>query len=197
MTQCPSPSLRRIQSRRRGGFTLLELTVGMAVGAMAITGAAALLLGLVSGAEAIQSRAFDVDRDANAERVIRLLTANLDASGDTIGVRGNQESVHFPTWCETSFAWSERCRVRLKFQTTRASRSLVVERMSGPSLTATEDAQTPPEPVVLRQDLRSGQFIYLVDATAGGKWSGSWSIMTIPAALGVVIDGDTLILPLY
>jgi prepilin-type N-terminal cleavage/methylation domain-containing protein len=179
----------------QAGFSLLELTVSMVVGGMAVTGAAALLLGLGSRAEAIQSAALAVDRDANAERMIRLLSANLDASADTIALRGNRESVHFPTWCETGFAWYERCRVRLAFRSTGNSRSLVVERVADLARPAGAGAQ--PQAIVLREGLRSGHFLYLVNAEAGGKWSTSWSIITIPAALGVVVGEDTLILPLH
>jgi hypothetical protein len=162
---------------------------------MAVTGAAALLLGLGSRAEAIQSASRAVDRDANAERTLRLLTANLDASADTIALRGSRESVHFPAWCETRFAWYERCRVRLAFRSTGASRTLIVERVPDPSHPASGDALM--NGVVLRNGMRSGHFLYLLSAAAGGTWSTSWSMITLPAALGVVIDGDTLILPLY
>jgi prepilin-type N-terminal cleavage/methylation domain-containing protein len=176
----------------RAGFTLLELMVALVVGGVAITAASALYLALGSRADAIEATSLGTSRAANAERLLRLLAANVETRADHPGVRGDAEKVTLDTSCETAHGWPEPCRVRLELAGDGASRRLLLRRL------ATEAGSSAPADargVVLRDSLRSGGFVYLVDASHGGSWSAAWAEPSPPPAIAVVLDGDTLLLP--
>jgi hypothetical protein len=50
--------------------------------------------------------------------------------------------------------------------------------------------------VQVRSALRVAAFLYLEEARNGGSWSTSWSDRVPPLAVGVILDADTLILPI-
>jgi prepilin-type N-terminal cleavage/methylation domain-containing protein len=170
----------------RAGFTLLELMVALVVGGITLTGATALYLGLSGRAEAIRATSLALSHDANAERVLRLLAQNAEGRGEAPGVRGDSAEVTLDTWCETPFGWSEPCRVRVAFGDNGRFRRLSLQRLDAASA-----------PLVLRDSLNAGHITYLVDASRGGSWSAAWTEDVPPPALAVVMETDTLLLPIH
>jgi prepilin-type N-terminal cleavage/methylation domain-containing protein len=173
---------------RPAGFTLLEVTVALVIGGMAVAGAAALFHGLGQRAEAVERAARRADRDANAERLLRALLANVDFSGDTSSpaVAGDQRTMTFRTWCEQATGWLGRCSVRLFFEQDAGASSLRLD------LTGAETITT-----VLQRGLREGRLRYLVDARQGGTWVDTWTRRGVPMAVAVIIGRDTLLLPVW
>lgn len=179
-------------SRARGGFTLLEMMVALVIGGITLSAASALYLGMSTRADAIRATSLRVTRRANAERLLRLLAANVEPRGEDPGVRGDGRSLALGTTCETAFGWPEPCRVLLSFRADGRFQRLLLRR-----LPATDSSAAPvdaPE-MVLRDSLRAGGFAYLIDASHGGSWSAGWTEAAPPPALAVVLDGDTLLLP--
>jgi prepilin-type N-terminal cleavage/methylation domain-containing protein len=170
--------------RPPAGFTLIEITVALVVGGMALTAAAALLQGLGGRAEAIRAAATRVDRDANAERLLRSVWANLRFSGDsTATIRGDSATVAFHAWCQTPEGWMRPCRGHLAVETDDAG-YLIQLYMEEPQL----------RPLTLWRGLPTAGVRYLKDPAHGGTWQRGWSEIVIPAAIDVVAGADTLIL---
>jgi len=172
----------------RRGFTLIEITVALIIGGMAVSAAAALLTGLSSRADEIRSAAGRVDREANAERLLRDLLGNLRLSGDsTHTLSGESTSVAFLTWCVTVEGWLRPCRADLRTDSTDSGMQLELTRSAG-------DVQT----IALSREIRGPAFVrYLRDATDGGQWVTRWSEIVSPAALEIVMGSDTLFLPVW
>jgi len=188
----------------RAGFTLLELMVAMVIGGVTLTAAAALYLGLASRADAIEAASRAASHDANGERLLRILAANVEPRGNGGGVRGDGASVALDTRCESALGWAEPCRVRLAFQAGGAHRHrLLLWRLAPSADSSPAPFADPPADVsaegtpgmVLRDSVREGRFVYLVDASHGGSWSAAWTETPAPPAFAVVMDGDTLLLP--
>jgi prepilin-type N-terminal cleavage/methylation domain-containing protein len=171
----------------RRGFTLIEVTVALVIGGMALSAAAALLSGLSSRAEQIRSAGARVDRDANAERLLRNLLANLRASGDsTLTVRGDSGSVTLQAWCATVEGWLRPCRARLGLERDSTSVEFRLELTGG----GAENRS-----VVFRQGARVPAGLrYLRDAAGGGTWVSRWTEVVAPSAISVFAGADTLVL---
>lgn len=177
-----------LERRLPTGFTLLEVTVALTIGGMALAGAVALLGGMGNRAEAITRAAAHVDRDANAERLLRTLVANVDPSADSSRtLAGDARSVTFHAWCETPAAWLDRCTVRVFFEHSQGVTSLKLA--VAPPAGASE--------IVLRNGLQTGSLRYLVDPKQGGTWASSWQHIVVPAAVAVIMDRDTLLLAVW
>ncbi|MGH7620912.1 MAG: hypothetical protein ACREMU_01100, partial [Gemmatimonadaceae bacterium] len=51
--------------------------------------------------------------------------------------------------------------------------------------------------VVVRDSVRSGALRYLTRVSGGGEWIRVWGAgITAPLAIGVILDADTLIVPI-
>jgi prepilin-type N-terminal cleavage/methylation domain-containing protein len=182
-------SLRQAMRTRRSGFTLLELSVGLSIGGLALVSAAMLLSGLSKQAEQIEAVARTVDRSANAERLLRSLIGNLDPTVDSIIVRGDRSTMLFRTWCLENSGRYHSCLVRLVFRVNGEHVTLLVETLDAAGVQRLDTTRE-----ILRT-VSYGSFRYLIDAGDGGKWSATWSAVTRPAAIGVILEQDTLILP--
>jgi len=168
--------------RSRAGFTLLEVLVALAVGGLVLIGARALLVQLAFGTERIIDEAEAADRDANAERMLRRLLDQVEASdGEAVRFIGNERAARFVTWCDVPAGWQERCQVTLGW-IEGEHETLLTVRLPGDEL------------VVLRRGARAGEFRYLYSAGEGGTWLRQWeSTITTPLALGLMIDGELAI----
>jgi len=177
----------------RRGFTLLEVLVGLVVGAIAFTAAATLLLGLVDRLQAVAAESIRTDRDANGERLIRSLVAAVERpSAEVPPLEGNDRSVRFESWCDAPDGWPARCSVRLGFVASGGSSAVVLETTTAPGPPGA--ASGADSPVEMWQGLGSGHLLYLVTARDGGRWVDRWSDRRLPIALGLVLDADTLVL---
>jgi prepilin-type N-terminal cleavage/methylation domain-containing protein len=167
----------------RGGFTLVEIVVALAVAGVVLLGARALLSGLADHAGRISTYSRVNERDANAERLLRSLIGQLEVgTSDAATFGGTEREATFTTWCDVPAGWQERCDVALVIDTLEARNVLLARFTSGRA-------------VVLRDRFQRGSFRYLQDADAGGTWFRVWGTgVTTPLAIGVVLDRDTLIL---
>lgn len=181
--------------RVRPGLTLLEVVVAIAVGGMVVSGAVGLVLGLTGRAEAVAARAAAVDAEANGERLLRALVRNVDAGdGTERPVRGTARRAQFRSWCQTPGGTVELCAVSLVVDQS-SDRGRVTVRVHTPD-TVERSAWSDPVELRVRDGFEDGRLLYLFDAARGGEWRDGWSHLVMPAALAVVMDEDTLILPL-
>jgi prepilin-type N-terminal cleavage/methylation domain-containing protein len=175
-------------SSRLAGFTLIEIVVALVVGGMAVAVAAALLLGLGDRADAIKTAAARVDRDANAERLLRSLLGNLDLGGDgPLVLGGDETSVSFRSWCASAGGWLDRCGARL-FIERRREGSVVRVEVRAAADTSVVDLWDAPAGARLR---------YLVDPANGGRWADAWRQIAVPRGIAVIVDADTLLIPVW
>jgi prepilin-type N-terminal cleavage/methylation domain-containing protein len=175
-----------IRRRRRSGFTLVEVMVALVVGGMAVAGAGALLGALADRARAIERAAASADGDANAERELRSLLASLDVSADTTvpSFVGDADSATFRAWCETPAGWLDHCTAHLRFGQRDGAAVLSLELQGAYS-----------SAIDLRRAFQRGRFGYLVEIDRHLTWVDRLSRLVPPTALAVIIDADTLLLP--
>ena len=169
------------------GFTLIEVMVALMIGGMAVAGAAALLDALGNRAEAIERAGIGVDRDANAERLLRGLVANLDLSSDsTPSFVGDINAARFRAWCESPAGWLAHCTVHLSLERRGdlASLRLQVDN-PGPSV------------IELGHDLRGARFGYLFSVDDVLTWTDRASHLVPPLAVALIVERDTLLLGVW
>lgn len=169
----------------RGGFTLMEVMVAIAISAVLLLGARALLEQVGDSAEQIAGSAAEVDREANTERLVRALVGRAEQPQP--GGRefaGTPRGARFTTWCDVPAGWQERCTVSLGLVRVADDNVLALEASEG-------------EIIPVRRGFDQGSFLYLRDPAEGGTWLREWSSsVAAPVAVGVALDGDTLILRL-
>lgn len=171
----------------RRGFTLIEVTVALVIGGMALSAAAALLNGLSARADQIRSAGARVDRDANAERLLRNMLANLRGSGDsTLTVTGDSGSVTFQAWCETVEGWFRPCSAHVTLERDSTSVEFRLALTGG----GAEDRS-----MVFRRGAKAPAGLrYLRDVTHGGTWVNRWTEVVVPTAIALFAGTDTLVL---
>jgi prepilin-type N-terminal cleavage/methylation domain-containing protein len=167
----------------RRGFTLIELLVALLVGATVVLGARLLVEGVAADARRLTLFAQRTDREANAERVLRSMVAMVDVS--TVGAGpfgGDERQARFTSWCDRPAGWQERCAVTLSIADDSVARALLLTLPGS-------------EPLRVRMGFKHGELRYLSDAHDGGQWLRSWgSGLTVPLAVGAILDADTLVL---
>lgn len=169
------------------GFTLIEVMVALVIGGMVVAGAAALLASLGSRAEAIARAAALADQDANAERVLRRLVANLELGGDsTPSFVGDAKSACIRSWCEAPTGWLERCAGHLLLEQRGDTAALRLD-VSGPD----------PMRIDLETGPRSARLRYLAILDGVVTWHDAWTHLVPPAALVLIVEGDTLVFPVW
>jgi prepilin-type N-terminal cleavage/methylation domain-containing protein len=169
------------------GFTLIEVMVAMVIGAMVVAAAAALLSSLENRAEAIARASARADRDANAERVLRGLLANLDLGRDsTSAFVGTATSARFRTWCDSPTGWLERCAAHLSIEQRGDAAALRLE-LTGPD----------PTRIDLASGLHGARFRYLAIVDGVVTWRDTWSHLVVPAAVVLIVERDTLLFPVW
>lgn len=169
--------------RSPNGFTLVEVVVALAVGAMVVLAAHAMLGQAGDGAERIGLAAAEGDRDGNAETLARDMVARAEVRyGAADPFVGAPNGARWTSWCEVPAGWLEPCRA-----------SLGVIQVAGRNVLALSLPHD--QVVVVRRGFRAGELLYLRDMAGGGTWLREWrSAVAAPLAVGVVMDGDTLIL---
>jgi len=164
--------------RPRRGFTILELMIALAIGAMAVL---VVRLGVETIAQASVSLdrvARRTDREANADALVRGLLGRVE-SGRISSDRfvGDAQAMEFTTWCDAPGGYQERCRVRLEATAHGSSDTirLLVAR----------------DTVALWTDIRALDFRYLVIPTPDG-WRPTWSDpVRAPLAISIRFARET------
>lgn len=157
----------------------------MAISAMILVGARAMLGEVGDDVLRISAEAAIQDREINAEQTFRAMIGRIElGTGEGSEFAGDPTRATFTTWCDVPAGWMERCRA-----------SIDVERLD--NRIAIVARPTIGGPVVLRDGLRTGALRYLISADGGGSWLTVWGAgITAPLAIGVIIDSDTLIVPI-
>jgi prepilin-type N-terminal cleavage/methylation domain-containing protein len=174
------------RSRREPrGFTLIEIVVALVVSAIVMLGARAMLGEVGDDALRISAETRRLDSEANGERSLRALVRQLDLnSGDLSQFAGDPRRVSFSSWCDVPSGWQERCAVTLTLERRAGANALVIRTSKGGAL-------------VVRDRVGAGELRYLTTVTSGGEWIRVWGAgITAPLAIGVILDGDTLIVPI-
>jgi prepilin-type N-terminal cleavage/methylation domain-containing protein len=177
--------MRRTRQGRRSarrGFTLIELVVAITISALVILAGRMLLENLGAAADRIDRAAQKGAGDANGERLLRALVAQIDVGIQGATFAGDEQSAQFTSWCQSPRGWRERCRITLSIEMVNGS----------PALTTTLPGN---DRVVLYRAERALRLRYLVDPSAGGTWFVKWGDgLLAPRAIGVIADSDTLII---
>jgi prepilin-type N-terminal cleavage/methylation domain-containing protein len=174
----------------RRGFTLLEVMVALTIGGLVLLGARSLLEAVSDVAGQLTASTRAVDAVANADRLLHTLFARLEVG--TPWARpfgGDDRTVRFTTWCDTSAGTLVPCDAAVGFDHQADSTALIV------CLTPVSPrASIGPGTVVLRRGIRSGTLRYVNTPAAGGQWFWRWGDAVVaPVAAAVIIDGDTTI----
>ena len=177
----------RASKGARPGFTLLEVTIALALGGVALLGAHALLTALGDEAQRLQQDAAVSDRDENGERLLRALVGRLEVgTGQAAQFSGEPSAARFTTWCDVPSGWLERCDVVLAIESAEGlgpdEHALVAYYPDG--------GRT----VLIRRDVQADGLRYLNTAANGGEWFRTWGRgITAPIAIGILLPHDTLI----
>lgn len=179
------------QPRDRGGFTLIEVLVALAVSGLVLLAARGLLDALADGADRVTAHASVADRNANGERLVRGLLARAEAgTSNARTFAGDARAVRFSSWCDVPSGWLERCHAAIVID-----HDEVAARTADRSALLVVAVLSTGEIVPLRRGLGAAELLYLSDARDGGHWLRGWGAsVTAPLAVGVVMDGDTLVL---
>lgn len=166
----------------RAGFTLVELLVALAIGAVVLMSARTLLDGLASLARVTVRTMHSADERANAARMAQQLFGNAAlAPGQTASFVGTPTEATFESWCPAVRGGLEPCQVTLSIESMGGESSVALTLSTGASIT------------LLRG--RQGRLRYLSDAADGGRWDDEWkAIQTPPLAVAVSAGGRTLFL---
>ncbi|HET7188379.1 MAG TPA: prepilin-type N-terminal cleavage/methylation domain-containing protein [Gemmatimonadaceae bacterium] len=180
-----------MRTRRRTGFTLLEVMVALVVGAVVILGARALLDGLSLHSERVRSLARSADAEANAEHVLRSVVLRGGLASDSAArFDGTPEQARFASWCDMAGGWQEQCEVKLVSEPHDDGISVVADLGEAGRLE-------------VARHLDATTFRYLASASDGGHWVERWErAITPPLAIGLITKAtpearpDTMILRL-
>lgn len=173
---------------QRFGFTLLELTIAIAIGALIVLATRELVERLEVTSRILQRRTRHDLRRATADELLRSVVGQIEAGRDSLGSTdmsfvGTRTQAELTTWCQVPGGWEERCRVELRVV---ASENVTVLQLTSTTLST----------LVLDSLSHAAGLAYLVDAGNGGRWVSRWDVSPYaPLAIGVVSDSDTLILP--
>jgi prepilin-type N-terminal cleavage/methylation domain-containing protein len=132
--------------RRDRGFTLIEVIIALALGAVVVLLAHRLFTGVADGATRLTEARQTLDREANARRWLAAAFASLDVSSAGGGFAGEPNRVEFDSWQLTPHGWFSRWRITL----TRDGAHLVA-------------LEPPGDSVVLSDGVSDLQFDYLLD----------------------------------
>ena len=174
---------------QRSGFTLLELTIAIAIGAVIVLATRELVEQLEVTSRVLQRRARSELRRETADELLRSVVGQIEARTDTVGgpdisFFGTATRAEFTTWCQVPGGWEERCRVELRVVASPMGVALL--QLSGPVMGT----------LAIDSLAHGASLAYLLDAGHGGRWVSRWGVAPYaPPAIGMVSDSDTLILP--
>jgi prepilin-type N-terminal cleavage/methylation domain-containing protein len=168
----------------RRGMTLIEVVAAIAISGLVIAAAAALLDQVNDQGARIADASLVASRNGNGRRLLRDLLVDAEPSLDTADrFRGDSTAMAFRTRCPTSLGWKESCHVRLAVDQ-RDDSSRIIALFDG-------GAQIP-----LRAQRGVVMFKYLSFTSSDSIWTSGWTTSaTLPGAIAIVGETDTLVLP--
>lgn len=168
---------------RRRAFTLIEVAASLAVAGFVLLVARAVFDSAATARRAVSDAVDAADAGALGERTLRELAAQARVR-DSASFAGLPTSARFATSCRAAGGWEESCEVRLSARSD-----------STPALAARADALGGYR--LLLTGAASYSLTFLRSEANGGDWVDTWpAARQAPEAIGVVVPGDTMILPL-
>ena len=164
----PSRAEPALQGRDRRGFTLIEVLVALAIGALVVLLAHQLFATVVNRGRTLLAARQSLDRTMNARRWLAATFLSLDVGMESAGgFDGRVDRMAFAAWQRTADGWFERRRITLARE--------------GDRLVA---AVTPGAPVALMDDVDDVAFDYLLEPGAEARWVREWeSPVSAPIAV--------------
>jgi prepilin-type N-terminal cleavage/methylation domain-containing protein len=154
----------------RSGFTLIEVMVALAIGALVVLMAERLFAGAGDGGRVLAAARERLDRDANARRWLEATFLSL-AVGDSgaSGFTGNPDRVRFTAWQPTPGGWFEPRQIDLGLNEGRIAAGV-----------------SPGEPLILVDSVSDVVFDYLLEYGAETHWVTRWiSPVSAPFAVRI------------
>ena len=153
--------------RRRGGFTLVEVMVAMAIAAVVIVAAHQLFTGVADGSKAVAIARESLDPSSNARRWLKAAFLSLEPPFD-----GRANCMSFTSWQETRGGWF-------------APKSVVLALEKDRLIASAAD-----QSIELRTGAINVAFDYLLEPGADTKWVREWvSPVSAPLAIRLRIVG--------
>lgn len=158
---CPSTSTP-------AGFTLIEVLVGLTIGAVVVLLAHGLFSAVAERGKTLIAARAALDRAANARRWLEAAFLSLDVGTDGAGgFDGRPNHAVFSTWLLTPDGWFERRQVTLSAEQGRL-----------------RAAVTPGTPTALVDSVADVQFDYVLEPGAESRWVREWvSPVSAPVAV--------------
>jgi prepilin-type N-terminal cleavage/methylation domain-containing protein len=172
--------MRSVRRGRRGGFTLVEVVIALAVGGMVVLAAHQLFAVVADTADRVPVAARATNRARNQERFLRELLARAEVGSDSAERFNAQPNlIRFISWCPTPGGWLERCAVELALSNANDSVALDARWMGRRSRLVTRPGRA--------------RFLYLRSASGGGEWLSRWGdAISAPLAVRIAF-GDTAV----
>lgn len=164
------------------GFTLIEVIVALVIGGGAVLLAGSMLAATSDQTRLVGERVRATDASRGSERLLRRLVGQMTWSKPSEpAARGSAASLRFIAWCDMPRGWEERCTVELELPADEDRTNGILVRLSTG------------EELRLLGGRRVTGFLYLGRVERGGRWTDRWiDGASLPPAIGVVVDGDTL-----
>jgi len=158
----------RILPREDNGFTLVEVLVALAIGAVVVLVAHQLFGAVADRGRALTEARRTLDRTTNARRWMTAAFLSLEVGTDGAGgFEGRADHVAFATWLLAPGGWFERRQVGLDLDQGRLRATI-----------------TPGAPMALMDNVTDAQFDYLLEPGAESRWVREWvSAVSAPVAV--------------
>lgn len=164
----------------RRGFTLIEMLVAIVLAALVAATARAVVETIGDAATRLAVTAVTEDAARGGDILSRTIIRQARSlRGDSISFFGTGRGFVIQSWCPVPGGWSEVCQAAFAVDDSATS---VILRAGSTPLVAFRGRES----VALR---------YLATAENGGRWVDRWASNGLPAAVGIIVDGDTLIVP--
>lgn len=165
-------------------MTLIEVMVALALSGLVLLGGRALLDQIERTTAVLGRTTRASDELSNATRTLYALVRRADVRPDSASrFIGDSLSASFRSLCEEPGGWLEPCAVTVLLDIGKDSSALVGQLSRGRVL-------------ILARWPGVGSFRFLDVTQSPDRWVSQWGRSIVPpAAMAVVVQGDTLILP--
>jgi len=154
-------------TRNRAGFTLIEVIVALAIGALVVLLAERLFAAVGDASRELSAARTALDREANARRWLAASFLSLEAAPDAGGFAGYRDRLTFTSWQEAPEGWFARRRV-------------TVGRVGDHVIAAVE----PGDSIRLADSVTSLGLDYLLEPGSDAHWVREWiSAVSAPLAI--------------
>jgi len=165
-------------TRRRAGFTLVEVLVALVLAGMIALVAHGIFGAALHGSAEVRAVRGSLDHKHEAHRLLSAMFLSVDVGTvhDT-PFHGSGDKVAFSAWLQTSDGWFERTRVELSAEQQR----LVAILPQG-------------TPIVLYESVAAVEFGYLLQPGADSRWVREWlSQVSAPLAVRIRLTREHLL----